>query len=291
MSALRLWCSVSGLQEMYTMLSNSDTSCTVPSSSPERGGSTNTVRMSSVDQSPSPSSRRFLALVRHASLNSSEAMRAMKMLSALLAAMLYLAASTPDLATSVATTRLKFCASGMVKLPLPQYSSSRSVVGVTPAGGVVTCCAHDSMCWHTPALGWLNDPSICWYTYSLPLTDSRSSTHARSSSTFCLRLRPSTCGVCPLAAGTLASFACSARAASFHTSSSCLWYRRVTTESPLRVVWKLAWKSLSLSAGCLFTSSRTTAMSSLTSTDPTGNWSTRIRGGGFTPLAVSYMMK
>ena len=40
--------------------------------------------------------------------------------------MLCCAAETEGFETSVATTRRKLAASGTVKLPLPQYSSSRS---------------------------------------------------------------------------------------------------------------------------------------------------------------------
>mmetsp|Transcript_14337 Transcript_14337/g.38872 ORF Transcript_14337/g.38872 Transcript_14337/m.38872 type:complete len:208 (-) Transcript_14337:908-1531(-) len=110
---------------MYTMRSNSDTNFTVPGSRPARGGSTSTVRSSSCDQSR-PSNLFLLARVFQASVNSSEDIRATKMLSTLLAWMFQRAASTPLLETSVATTRLKLDASGIVKLPFPQYSSSKS---------------------------------------------------------------------------------------------------------------------------------------------------------------------
>ncbi|CSC84927.1 Uncharacterised protein [Vibrio cholerae] len=42
------------------------------------------------------------------------------------AAILNCAASTEGLANSVASTRSKFCANASEKLPLPQYSSSKS---------------------------------------------------------------------------------------------------------------------------------------------------------------------
>ncbi len=53
------------------------------------------------------------------------------------------------------TPRLKLGASAIVKLPLPQYSSSRSC-SLLPR---VILLAHASIFSHMPPLGWLKAPS------------------------------------------------------------------------------------------------------------------------------------
>ncbi|MNE68935.1 hypothetical protein D3C80_1646260 [compost metagenome] len=77
-------------------------------------------------------------------------MRIICTLSILLAAMLYCAAATEGLAISVANTRSKLRARASEKLPLPQYSSSRS-----PFAPWVTFSAHSSICTFMAALGWV----------------------------------------------------------------------------------------------------------------------------------------
>ena len=70
-----------------------------------------------------------------------------------LAAMLYYAACTDVLLTSVASTRSKSGARAMVKLPLPQYSSTR----LPPRP--VACWQAQASIWRLmPALGWVKLP-------------------------------------------------------------------------------------------------------------------------------------
>ncbi len=59
--------------------------------------------------------------------------------------------------TSLSRAHLKLDASGMVKLALPQYSSSRSA----PRLPAVAACAQPSMCWHMTPFGCEKAPSTC----------------------------------------------------------------------------------------------------------------------------------
>ena len=103
------------------MRSKRASSFKVPSSTPARDGSTKTVEKPYSAKSICCSCRRRNSrLPLNASVNSSADSLAMRMLSALFAAMFYCAACTEVLETSVAKTRRKRRESGRVKLPLPQ---------------------------------------------------------------------------------------------------------------------------------------------------------------------------
>ena len=101
--------------------------------------------------------RRYSRPPARASLISSLAMRTIVTLATPLASRLYSAARTEGLLISVASTRPNSGASATVKLPLPQYSSSRS-----PPMPAARARAQPSILRLTPPLGWVKLPSSCW---------------------------------------------------------------------------------------------------------------------------------
>mmetsp|Transcript_78678 Transcript_78678/g.217544 ORF Transcript_78678/g.217544 Transcript_78678/m.217544 type:complete len:241 (-) Transcript_78678:64-786(-) len=70
-----------------------------------------------------------------------------------------LASGNASLFASVAMTFRKLPASGKVKFPLPQYSSSRSREGAVPGEGRVASSAQAIICWQVPRLLWQKTPS------------------------------------------------------------------------------------------------------------------------------------
>mmetsp|Transcript_110193 Transcript_110193/g.310770 ORF Transcript_110193/g.310770 Transcript_110193/m.310770 type:complete len:249 (-) Transcript_110193:663-1409(-) len=208
---------VSGLHEMYTMrwkrAMNEDTS----EPRPARGGSTSTVCKSYSARSMCASLWKARVPL-NAWASSSADTRASATFLAPFASAFKIAASTDPFTSSVASTRRKHCAKPTAKLPLPQYSSSKSSHRAGPTAPTsaspsrATVRAHASMCRATEAFGCENPPSICLYRKGAvtPATSRRSSTQSRPTTRFFPRLWPMT--LAPLSA------ACSRTAASSHSS-------------------------------------------------------------------------